>query len=60
MEQTESRRLAKKRVTIGRHRTLDDPKVLHYYMEAVKRGRAGTRKKCPRNDLEESEVCAKQ
>ena len=40
-EETElgrSLRLAKKKVTMGRLRTVDFPEVLPYYMEAVKRG----------------------
>ena len=55
-----SPRLAKKRGQ-GRQGTVDDPEVLPYYMEAVLRGWAGTKNKCPRNDLEESKVsCAEQ
>ena len=53
MEETEPRRslrLAKKRVTMGRQGTGDDPEVLPYYVEAVKRGWAGTKKKCLRNN----------
>ena len=59
MEETEPRRslrLAKKRVTMGRLGTVDDPKVLPYYMEAEEQGWAGTKKMCPRNVPEETEV----
>ena len=40
-------RLAKKKVTMGRKGTLDDPEVRPYYMEAVKSAYAGTRKEGP-------------
>ena len=64
MEQTEPRRslrLAKKRLTMGPQGTVDDPEVLPYYVEAVKGGWAGTKKKCPQNGMEDSEdSCADQ
>ena len=58
-EETEPRRslrLAKKKVTMGRLDTVDFPEVLPYYMEVVKRGWAGTRKRDPRNKPERAEV----
>ena len=64
MEETEPRRslrLAKKRVSWSKKRAAGDcgqPEVLPYYMEAVERGWAGTKKKCPRKVPEETEVSA--
>ena len=56
MEDVEPRRsirLAKKKVTVGRLGTVDDPEVLPYYMAAVKSGYAGTRQINPRVVSEE-------
>ena len=62
MEEAEPRRslrLSKKKVTVGRLETVakvDDPEVLPYYMEAVKRGWAGTRQRGPRSEPDGEEV----
>ena len=39
-------------MTTGHLGTVDNPEVLPYYMEAVERGWAGTRKRGPRNNPE--------
>ena len=41
---------------MGRLGTIDDPEVLPYYMESVKSGWAGTKKRGPRNEPERDEV----
>ena len=62
MEEAEPRRslrLSKKKVTVGRLETVatvDDPEVLPYYMEAVKRGWAGTGQRGPRNEADGEDV----
>ena len=59
VEDVEPRRspwLAKKKVTMGLLRTVDDPKKLPYYMAAVKSGYAGTRQNNPRVFSEEEEA----
>ena len=48
LEPRRSIRLAKKKVTLGRLGTVDDPEVLPYYMAAVESGYAGTRQINPR------------
>ena len=45
VEPRRSLRLAKKKVTLGDTGTVDDPKELPYYMEAVEEGYAGTRQR---------------
>ena len=50
--------MAKTRVTMGRQGKVDD---LPYYMEVVKQGWAGTKKKCLQYGLEENEdSCTEQ
>ena len=45
VEPRRSLRLAKKKVTLGDTRTVDNPAELPYYMEAVENGYAGTRQR---------------
>ena len=59
MEDVEPRssiRLAKKKVTMGRLGTVDDPEVLPYYMAAVESGYAGARQINPRVFSEEEDA----
>ena len=56
VEPRRSLRLAKKKVTMGRLGTVDDPEVLPYYMAAVKSGYAGTRQNNPRVFSEEEDA----
>ena len=53
VEPRRSLRLAKKKVTMGRLGTMDDPEVLPYYMAAVESGYAGTSQTNPRVFSEE-------
>ena len=56
VEPRRSLRLAKKRKTMGRLWTVDDPKVLPHYMAAVDSGYAGTRQNNPRVFSEEEDA----
>ena len=56
VEPRRSLRLAKKKVTMGRQGTVDDPEVLPYYMAAVERGYAGARQSDPRVFPEEEDA----
>jgi hypothetical protein len=56
VEPRRSLRLAKKKVTIRRLGTVDDPEVLPYYMAAIESGYAGTRQNNPRVFSEEEEA----
>ena len=56
VEPRRSLRLAKKKVTMGRLGTVDNPELLPYYMEAVESGYAGTRQINPRVFLEEEDA----
>ena len=56
VEPRRSLRLAKKKVTRGRLGTVDDPKVLPYYMAAVQIGYAGARQINPRVFSEEEDA----
>ena len=59
MEDVEPRRslkLAKKKVTMGRQGTVDDPEVLPYYMAAVESGYAGASQSNPRVLTEEEDA----
>ena len=56
VEPRRSLRLAKKKVTMGRQGTVDDPEVLPYYMAAVERGYAGARQSDPRVFPEEEDT----
>ena len=55
-EPRRSLRLAKKKVTMGRQGTMDNPEVLPYYMEAVESGYARTRERGLRNMSEEEDI----
>ena len=56
VEQRRSLRLAKKKVTMGRLGTVDNPEVLPYCMVAVKGGYAGTRQINPKVFSEEEDA----
>ena len=56
VEPRRSLRLAKNKVTMGPLGTVDDPKVLPYYMAAIESGYAGTRQNNPRVFSEEEEA----
>ena len=56
VEPRRSLRLAKKKVTMGRLGTVDDPEVLPYYMAAVESGYAGARQINPRVFSEEEDA----
>ena len=60
MEPRRSTRLAKKRVSMGAQVTVDNPEILPYYMEAVEKGWAGTKKRCPQYGLEDGEDCCEE